>query len=159
LNPAVLIFARQLDEAESVSLTNLLKKLDAVVEKHPDAQLGICAVFNDGGYMKLVEKEIDESAAAAKQELTQAIEFKDSMVTKLKKLAKSADLKHVSLSLGDPSNYQVPPNTDVRVLFYDKHLTISDNAYAKEKLTDAEMDKIVKEVEAKLEELGKGRKK
>jgi hypothetical protein len=163
LNPTVLIFARQLDEADDTgrpaSLTGLLKKLDNVVEKHANFQLGVCAVFNDSGYMKLVEKEIDENAPAKDQELTKAIEFKDGIVAKLKKLAKSTDLKHVALSLGDPSNYQVPPNNDVRVLFYDKHLAVSDNAYAKEKLTDAEIDKIVKGVEDKIEEMEKARKK
>ncbi len=162
LNPAVLIFARQLDEGDDTGrppLTSLLKKLDQVMEKHPKFQLGVCAVFNDGGYMKLVEKEIDENAPAKEQELTKAIEFKDGMVAKLKKLAKSPGLKHVALSLGDPSNYQVPPNTDVRVLFYDKHLAVSDNAYAKEKLTDAEIDKIVQGVEDKIEEMEKERKK
>ena len=163
LNPAVLIFARQLDEADEsgmpAPLTRLLRKLDGVVDKHPDAELGICAVFNDGGYMKLIEKEIDDGAKADDQELTKAIRFKDVEKAKLEKLAKSADLKHVALSLGSPSNYQVPPNTEVRVLFYQNHLAISDTALAKEKLTDAEIDKIVKELEARLEELKKGEKK
>jgi hypothetical protein len=150
LSPAVLIFARQLDEADNAPLAKLLKKLDAFSEKHPDAQLGICAVYNDGGYLKAIEKEIEEGTPAKEQELSTAIDAKDEMVAKLKKLAKAADFKHVSLSLGSPSNYQVPPNTDLRVLFYDKHLAVSDNAYARDKLTDAEIDKIVSEVEGKV---------
>jgi hypothetical protein len=159
LNPAVLIFARQLDESDDTPVTKLLKKLDAVSENHPGASLGTCAVFNDGGYLKLLEKDVDEGVLADEQELTKAIKFKDEMVAKLKKLAKAADFKHVSLSLGNPPNYQIPPNTDVRVLFYDNHLVISDNAFAKDKLTDAAIDTFVSQVEVKLEAASKEKKK
>src|SRR5437588_452814 len=63
LNPAVLIFARQPDSAEA--LKGLLQKLDAVIAKHPDLQVGACAIFNDGGYMKQLLAELDESTGSA----------------------------------------------------------------------------------------------
>src|SRR5438034_7657242 len=40
LNPAVLIFGRQPDSAEA--LKGLLQKLDAVIGKHPELQVGAC---------------------------------------------------------------------------------------------------------------------
>src|SRR5438046_7550350 len=56
LNPAVLIFGRQPDSAEA--LKGLLQKLDAVIVKHPELQVGACAMFNDGGYMKQLLAEL-----------------------------------------------------------------------------------------------------
>ena len=70
------------DAGKSASLTGLLKKLDAVIAKHPDLQVGACAMFNDGGYMKQLLADLDEatgspSAPVKEAEFTKAIEFKE----------------------------------------------------------------------------------
>jgi hypothetical protein len=164
LNPAVLIFAKQPDSpddaAKTASLTGLLKKLDAVIAKHPDALTGANAIYGDGGYQKQLQAELDDatgsaSAPAKEAEFTKAIEFKEKAEAQLKDLAKAANFKHVGLSLGLPDSYPIPANNDVRILFYYKHDAIIDEAFSRDKLTDAAIDKIVKTVDEKLAEIEK----
>jgi hypothetical protein len=170
LNPAVLIFARQPDSADdaakSASLTGLLKKLDAVIAKHPDLQVGACAMLNDGGYMKQLLADLDEATSVSVPvkdvEFTKAIEFKEGMEAKLKEAAKAANLQHVALSLGLPDAYAIPANNDLRVLFYYKHEVVFDEAFPRDKLTDAAIDKMVKTIDDKLTEIeneGRAKKK
>lgn len=158
LNPAMLIFARQPDSAEAIK--GLLQKLDAVIVKHPDLQVGACAIFNDGGYMKQLLAELDDatgssSAPVKEAEFTKAIEFKEAAEAKLKDYAKGANLQHVALSLGLPEVYPIPANNDVRVLFYYKHEVVLDEAFPKDKLDAAAVEKIVKTVDEKLSEIEK----
>lgn len=164
LNPGILIFAKQPDSAEdagkSASLTGLLKKIDAVIAKHPDSQAGAVAIFGDGGYTKQILAELDDSTGGASAptkdaDFTKSIEFKEKAEARLKDLAKAADLKHVGLSLGLPDSYPIPANNDVRVLFYYKHEVVFDEAFAQDKLTDAAIDKIVKTIDEKLAEVAK----
>src|SRR5216683_62069 len=161
LNPAVLIFARQPDSPDdagkSASLTGLLKKLEAVIVKHPDLQVGACAMFNDGGYMKQLLADLDEATSVSVPvkdvEFTKAIEFKEAAEAKLKDSAKAANLQHVALSLGLPEAYTIPANNDLRVLFYYKHEVVFDEAFTRDKLTDAAIDKLVKTIDDKLTEI------
>jgi len=151
LNPGVLVFAKQPDSAE---VTGLLKKLDAVIGKHPDALAGASAIFGDGGYLKQLLADLDDatgiSVPVKDVDFTKAIEFKEKADTRLKELAKTADFKHVGLSLGLPESYPIPANNDVRILFYYKHEVIFDEAFARDKLTDPAIDKIVKTIDEKL---------
>jgi hypothetical protein len=151
LNPGVLVFAKQPDSAE---VTGLLKKLDAVIGKHPDALAGASSIFGDGGYLKQLLTDLDDTTGVSTPvkdvDFTKAIEFREKAEARLKELAKSADFKHVGLSLGLPESYAIPANSDVRVLFYYKHEVIFDEAFARDKLTDAAIDKIVKTIDEKL---------
>ncbi len=164
LNPAVLIFAKQQDSSEdaakTASLTGLLKKLDAVIAKHPEALTGACAIFGDGGYQKQLQADLDDatgsaSAPAKDADFTKAIEFKEKAEASLKELAKAASFKHIGLSLGLPDSFPISANNDLRILFYYKHEVIFDEAFARDKLTDAAIDKIVKTVDEKLTEVDK----
>jgi hypothetical protein len=164
LNPAVLIFAKQLDSPEdagkSASLTSLLKKLDAAIGKHTEALAGACAIFGDSGYQKQLQADLEDAtgsttAPVKDADFTKTIEFKEKAEARLKESAKAADLKHISLSLGLPDAYPIPANNDVRILFYYKHDVIFDEAFSRDKLTDAAIDKIVKSIEEKLSEVEK----
>jgi hypothetical protein len=158
LYPGVLILGRQPNSAEA--LKGLLQKLDAVIAKHPELQVGACAVFNDGGYMKQLLADLDDatgstSAPVKEAEFTKAIEFKEAAEAKLKDFAKAANLQHVALSLGLPEAYPIPANNEVRVLFYYKHEVVFDEAFPKDKLNDAAVEKIVKTIDDKLTEIEK----
>jgi hypothetical protein len=164
LNPAVLVFSKQLDSSEDAakpaSLTGLLKKLDAVIAKHPDALAGACAIFGDGGYQKQLQADLDDATGSATApvkdaEFSKAIEFKEKAEAKIKESAKAADFKRVALSLGLPDAYPIPANNDVRILFYNKHDVVLDEAFSRDKLSDAAIDKILKSIEEKLAEVEK----
>jgi hypothetical protein len=157
LNPGVLVFAKQPDSAEEAkggSVTGLLKKLDAVIGKHPDALAGASATFGDGGYLKQLLAELDDTTGVSTPvkdvDFTKAIEFKEKAEARLKELGKAAEFKHVALSLGLPESYPIPANNDARILFYYKHDVIFDESFARDKLTDAAIEKIVKTVDEKL---------
>jgi hypothetical protein len=156
LNPGVLVFAKQPDSAE---VTSLLQKLDAVIGKHPDALAGASAIFGDGGYLKQLLADLDDATGVSVPvkdvDFTKAIEFKEKVEARLKEMAKAADFKHVGLSLGLPEGYPIPANNDVRILLYYKHEVIFDEAFARDKLTDAAIDKIVKTIDEKLAEVEK----
>jgi len=164
LSPAVLIFAKQQDSPEdaskTASLTGLLKKIDAAISKHLEALAGACAIFGDGGYQKQLQADLDDATGSATApvkdaEFTKALEFKEKAESRLKETAKAADFKRVALSLGLPDSYPIPANSDVRVLFYYKHQVLFDEAFSRDKLTDAAIDKIVKSIDEKLAEVDK----
>src|SRR5262249_33774443 len=93
------------------------------------------------------------SAPVKDAEFTKAIEFKEAAEAKLKDAAKAANYQHTALSLGLPDAYAIPANNDVRVLFYYKHEVVFDEAFTRDKLTDAAIDKLVKSIDDKLTEI------
>src|SRR4029079_11292321 len=105
LNPVAFIFVKDFDP-EDKALVALLKKLDDLGAKHPDARFGACMVIlNDGGFREVLEKE-DEDLA---KQLADTAFVKDDLEAKLKELAKNEKLVHVTLALdtkAGPKGYQ-----------------------------------------------------
>ena len=84
----------------------------------------------------------------------------------------SVELSQVSLRTPYMDNdlvktlYRAPAsalaNNDLRVLFYYKHEVVFDEAFTRDKLTDAAIDKLVKTIDDKLTEIeneGRAKKK
>ncbi len=153
LRPTVLVFVRDVDDA-GPALTDFLKKLDALIAKHPKARLAACTIFvNDGGYRQLIQSQIDPTAKVTDLELTRAILAKEDKEAKIKDLAKKANLKAIPLALGSPKElekYHLEKNAAVTVLFYNRQQVVSVASLAKDQLTAAEADKILKQIEAAL---------
>lgn len=150
LRPAVLVFVRDVDDA-GPGLTEFLKKLDALIAKHPNARIGACAVFvNDGGYRQSIQNQIDNAAKVTDLELTRAILAKEDKEAKIKDLAKKAGLKNITLGLGSAKElvkYDLDKNAEVTVLVYDRQEVVGVEAFAKDKLTEQDAAKILKQVE------------
>lgn len=150
LRPAVLVFVHDVDDINP-TLEGFLKKLDALIAKHPKSRIGATVVFlNDGDYRKLLQNQINNSAKVAELELTKAILVKEEKEAKIKALAKAAKLQNVTLGLGSSEelkNYKLDDKAAVTVLFYDKQQVVSVASFPKDKLTDQDADKILKEVD------------
>jgi hypothetical protein len=160
LRPAVLVFLPDVDlDPKQVGL---LQKLDALIAKYPAARLTAGAVFmNDGDYRKLIQQNIDNSAKVKDLKLTNAINHKEEQEAKIKKLARDANLKNLTLGLGshdDVAKYAAD-KSKITVLFYLKQKVISIDSFDKDKLTDQEVEKVLKPIDATCAELDQSARK
>jgi hypothetical protein len=154
LNPAVLVFVRDVDDLKGPVL-DFLKKVDTAIAAHPQARMGACAiVMNDGGYRKVLEAPIDTAIKVPDIELTKATKSKDDKLTVLREAGKS--VKFVTLGLGNvggPAKYEIAKDADITVLFYYQQTVVSNSAFKKAEFNDSAADKILKEIDAKAVEV------
>lgn len=161
LSPFVLVFAREIEEADK-PVNTLLKKLDDLIVKHPDVRPGASMlILNDGGFRDALEAG---GAEFPKKYATISV-ARDDLENKLKELSKSVGLKLVTLGLdtvNGPKDYQINPEAQVTVLVCYKHEVVGSYAFAKDKFTDADADKIVDVVQkiiVQAEERSRGRRR
>ncbi len=112
-NPVAMVFARE----ASADLEKLVKKLDAAVGKAEKA----------GSFVVFCSSE-------------------DGLEAKLKKMAKDADLKKVVLSIDNPAGpegYKVAKEAEITVVLYKNRTCEQNFTFAKGKITDADITKIV----------------
>jgi len=98
-------------------VTKLIKKLDACTAKHTEAKMGSFVVFCSN----------DEKLEA-----------------KLKKVAKTEDLKKIVLSIDNPAGpkgYKVSKDADVTVVLYVDHVVKANFAFKKGELDDKKIRK------------------
>jgi hypothetical protein len=146
LHPAVMVFAREPADGADGPMTALLGKLDEAVGRYEDDHyLGGCAVFlspdardssnnpDEQDPKKLVEEAIARQALAKRLE------------------ARAEKLKNVVIAFfpaEGPKGYQINPKAEVTVLFYVKHKVLANYAYEEGKMTDTDVDQIIKTVDA-----------
>jgi hypothetical protein len=152
LNPGILVFIRELEDVSKPAVASLLKKLDAVITKHPLARLGGCAiVLDDGGYRQVLVAKLDDTSKVADLELTKVTAAKEEKEARLSGFAKKEELKNLTLALGSkggPEKYKLNPNADVTALIYNKLKIVGSYAFTKGELADKDVDKIVNQFDA-----------
>jgi hypothetical protein len=117
-NPVVMIFAREPNK----QLGKLLKKIDAACKENKSAKLGSFVVFCTDS--KDAEKDV-------------------------KKCAEDCGLKNVVLSIDNPAGpdgYDVNKKADITVVLYVERETKANYAFAKDEMTDKDVDAIVKDL-------------
>jgi hypothetical protein len=127
LRPVVAVFARSVPE-EKDPLATLLRKIDETVANRQAAELRGFAAFLNADYAS------EDSRKA--------------LIGKLENIAK--DLKKVILCVSDdkgPEKYNINKDADVTVVVYNKHQVVANFAFAKEKLTDKDVNEIVAAIE------------
>src|SRR5262249_53452451 len=128
LNPVAFVFVKEFDP-EDKTLVALLKKLDELGSKHPDARFGAAmVVLNDGGFREVLEKE-DEDLP---KKLAETGYIKDALEAKLKDLAKDEKLAHVTLALdtkAGPKGFKLSEDAAITVLIYNKHIVLNSYAF------------------------------
>ena len=103
-------------------LTTLIKKLDACCAKNKTAKLGSFVVFCSDS---------------------------EGLESKLKTMAKEADLKNVVLSIDNPAgpeNYKVSKDADVTVVLYVKRTAKANFAFKKGEMKEKDVETIMKSV-------------
>ena len=120
-DPVVAVFARTGDDAMT---HKLLKAIDAETVKHEKADMFSFAVFS-GDKAKLEPQ--------------------------LKGAAKKSDLKKLVLAIEEkedpiPAKYNLNADADVTVILYVEHVVKANYTFAKGKLTDKDIDAVVKDV-------------
>lgn len=151
LHPVVLVFFREIEEPAK-PLPALLKKLDEVISKHPQARMGACAVLlNDGEYRDALLTKFDTSAKTADLKLNKAIDARTLKERQLQDLAKQADFKRLTLSLSisaGPEDYKIPKDREIIIWVAHKHEVVAKFAFPKGKLGAAESQQVLQAVEA-----------
>jgi hypothetical protein len=148
LNPVVMVFAKEPADGKDGPLMALLAKLDDAVSRHAESHsLASSVIFlspdarnsaNNAGEQdpkKLVEEALGRDALAKRLE------------------ARADKLKNVIVAFipaEGPKGYQINPKADVTVLFYLKHKVLAIFAFPEGKLTNDDVDGIVKTVDSTL---------
>ncbi len=113
-----MIFAREINP----TLTSLVKKIDAETAKNSDKKMGSFVVFcNDNPTLEGQLKELADKE-------------------KLGKLILSVD------NPAGPKGYNIAQEADVTVVLYSKRKVVSNHAFKKGELKDADVEKILKEL-------------
>jgi hypothetical protein len=127
LRPVVAVFARRVPKEKDALLT-LLGKVDDTVANRQAAELRGFAAFLNADYAN------EDSRKA--------------LVGDLENIAK--EWKKVILCVGDdkgPEKYNINKDAEVTVVLYNKHQVVANFAFAKEKLTDKDVNEIVAAIE------------
>jgi hypothetical protein len=114
-----MIFAREIN----APLTSLVKKLDKATASNSKAKMGSFVVFLGAG---------------------------DDLEKQVKELAEKEGIKNTILTTMDtpagPEKYKVAKDAAVTVVLYNKRTIKANYAFEKGKLTDADVEKIVKDI-------------
>lgn len=157
LNPSVLVFLRDGAEFDK-GVVDLLKALDTLIPKYPQAKLGASLiVLGDGGYRKALESPLEDKKVS-ELTLTSSTLAKEGKEARLKDLAKKENLQNVTLgfaSANDLNKYALDPAADVNVLVLHHQKVAAKNAFAKGTLDENAAKKLVEQVESKAIEVTK----
>lgn len=118
-SPVVAVFARS---ADNPALQKLIAALEVETEKHAQAELNSFVVYCSGD---------------------------TTLPLKLKKFADDAKLKRVILAVEaeeGPEKYSIHKDAEVTVLLYKERVVVANYAFAKGKMTEADVAKIVADI-------------
>lgn len=150
LNPTLMLFVRSLDEDDKV--IDLLKKVEELSAKHPDARLGCTViVLDDGGFRQFImEEKAEDATKSASERLVEASRVKDGAEKKFKAMNEKLGFKNVAIGLYSkvgPKGYEINPDAHTTALIFNKHVILNNHA-AKEKLNEEQVAEIARELEA-----------
>jgi hypothetical protein len=135
LDPGVLIFTNDL--TVTPPLRNLLRGLDAAIDKNPAARLAGTVTFLSDDLPNVVEDD----------------DKREELKAKVQEIANSLALKHVVLCLDsrpDVAKYLREENVALTVVLYKKFQVVRRDALSREKVTDAAVQQILADVAAQL---------
>lgn len=147
LKPTILVFAREPAEGKEAALGELLKKLDAALEKHKESYLKGAVIF-------LSPDARSSANAPAKDEPAKLLEEAVARKKLIDRLtARAGKLKDVIVGAypaESPKDYGLNLKAEVTVLFYDRLKVVENAAFAEGKLTEAGTDAFLEKVGAYL---------
>lgn len=142
LDPMVMIFYKNVDFGDP--LPNLLKRLDAAIDKNTNIPLGAFAVF--------LPDDLPDTAGSNEKEQDANNKNDDARLELAKKVEQSASdmkLKHVILCLdnkSDVAKYKLQDDNLITVVLYTKLKVVAVHALPKSDFTDAAVEKIMADV-------------
>jgi hypothetical protein len=151
LNPAVLIFTRDLEFSDE--LKNLLRKLDNTIKKNPNVRLGIFVVFLPDKINNVVtDDDVRDQEAAKIRELATQLMLQDPE-EKDAKDAKPPMIDKVILAVAgknDLDRYALDDTAVYTVVLHHKYKVLFAEGMEKEKLTKEKTDAIIAAIGEKL---------
>jgi hypothetical protein len=146
LEPMVMIFYKNVDFSNP--LPDLLKRLDAAIEKNPNTRLGAFVVFLPDDLPDVVGSS-EKSADTNNKNDDARLE----MEKKIEQAGADMKLKHVVLCLdnkSDVAKFGLSEENLITVVLYTKLKTVAVHALPKSDFKDAAVEKIMAEVAEKL---------
>lgn len=146
LEPMVLIFYKNIDFSDP--LPNLLKRLDAAIDKNMDLRLGAFVTFLPDNLSDVLGSKEDNQDVNSKND-----DARLEMEKKIEQNAADMKLKHVVLGLdtkSDVAKYQLNDDNLITVVLYVKLKIVAVYALPKSDFTDAAVEKIMTDVADKL---------
>jgi hypothetical protein len=137
LNPTVLVFAREQDEAKDVGLKALLKRLEDAVGKD-DLHAGVIFLSPDAQSSVTNPKEDDPA------KLVEEAKRRDELHARLSARAENFKGVDVAVMPADgPKDYGIDPRADVTVVVCAKQRVLMSRGYRGGALNDAAIDAIM----------------
>jgi hypothetical protein len=146
LLPMVLIFYKNV--AFSDPLPNLLKRLDAAIDKNPDVRLGAFVTFLPDNLPDVVGSKASNQDVNSKHD-----DARLEMEKKIEQAGADMKLKHVVLGLdnkSDVAKYGLSDDHLITVVLYVKLKVVALYTLPKSDFTDATVEKIMTDVSDKL---------
>jgi len=143
LHPAVLVFAREPADGE-VALDGLLKKLDEAAAAHQSVGFGAFVVF----LSPAARSSVNDASETDIDKLLAETRARNALIAQLK--MRSADLQHVVVACypsEGPKGYNVSADAAVTVVFFSRLKVVENWAFAAGKMTEANVEAILKRVE------------
>jgi hypothetical protein len=146
LEPMVMIFYKNVDFSNS--LPNLLKRLDAAIEKNPNSRLGAFVVFLPDDLPDVVGSS-EKGADTNNKNDDARLELEK----KLEQAGADMKLKHVVLCLdnkSDVAKYALSEENLITAVLYTQLKTVAVHALPKSDFTESAVEKIMADVADKL---------
>jgi hypothetical protein len=145
LYPGVVVFFPKPEEA-SKPLPALLKQIDEVLARYPDARMNACAIcLDDGGYRKALASD---GETPDQKTLDAAITQKEGVEGRLKEEAQTLGLKKVAFAIGmDPAaqkEYEIAADAYATVIVYSRQHVLATFRFTDEKVDETEAAKLLK---------------
>lgn len=146
LDPMVMIFYKNVDFSDP--LPELLKRLDAAIDKEPTTRLGAFIVF--------LPEDLPDVAGSNDKDQTTNSKNDDArleLAQKIEAAASDNKLKHVVLCLdnkSDVAKYGLSEENLITVVLYAKLKVVAVHALPKSDFTEAAVEKIMADVDDKL---------
>jgi hypothetical protein len=141
LNPVVMVLVRGTDP--SPALLDLLKKLDAAVEKNRNARLASFVVF-------LTDRMVNDKII----NLVEMDDEREQEAALIESRTKNAELKNLAVALDVfptiQEQYKLQDKAEVTVLIYNKLKVLSTLAFGKDELDEAGVTKVLDALNAHL---------
>lgn len=141
--PTVLVFAREPAKDKDGALNELLTKLDASCEKLSDDYLQAFVVFlSPDGKSSATEGKGDDPFALVKE-----AENRIALEKRLEARAENVKKVVIGYTIAEgPKGYKIHPDAETTVLFYRNLDVVANFAFEKEKMTEADVDKMVEAI-------------
>jgi hypothetical protein len=151
LTPTIMVFAREPAEGKDGPLTDLLKKMDDLLDQRQETDFlaGFVVFLSPFARSSVTEPKLEDAGELEKAgKLVEEAIARDGLTKRLE--ARAEKLKNVVVAhypAAGPKGYGIHDKAEVTVVFYDRYKVLANHAFAAGKMTDEDAGTIVASIE------------